>query len=99
MRWPSDDKRCAKGLQGLIRIAARKRLHTDWAGVAHVVQSLGDTSIIDLACARFTAARNIGHLHFADPRQAGPAKFDEISLAYLRMIKIKVQTQTRMVDR
>src|SRR5574343_148908 len=95
----SNCKCCAEGFEGSLLVALGKGLHADGAGIAHCLQRLGDTRIVDLARPGLAAAGVVGHLNLADPRQAGRAPAHQVALADLRVVEVEVDAKLRTVHR
>src|SRR3954447_4741958 len=84
--------------EGGVAVFGGPGFEADDAGVAGLVQAAGDSGVVDLAGARFAAARYVGDLNLADVLDAVADQLDQVSLADLRVVEVEVHSQVRAVD-
>src|SRR4029078_6025871 len=94
---PLDRERAAERLETCFGGAGGISLQPDGVAIPHVAKRPRDDRVVDLAGFLLLAARHVGNLDLADPRQAPARYFDQIPLPDLHMIEVEIEPQARMV--
>jgi hypothetical protein len=85
-------KGCSDALNARLDHHRSPSFQTDSAGVTDLFQLASNYRKVDLTGTGFLPAGHVSHLDFADPGRRPTDQFDQISLADLRMVEVKHQT-------